>query len=139
VADDARIRGFRSREDLRERIREGDSYSLLLAAIIFAYGMMAVLDNSQSHRTIEGAIFGGVLLLALHTSRVRGRWIRVAAVVVILWLALSVAQSALGEAFEGSGSAMSLLIVASPLVVLNRILRHPQVNMETSARSAPTC
>ncbi len=113
------------------RIRRGDSYSVLLVAIVIAYGLMAVLTTSQWHRTIEGAVFGGVLLLALYTSHIRGRRLQVAAAVVVVWVILNVAQSALGEVFEGSGSAMSVLIVLSPLVVLSRILRHPQVNLET--------
>lgn len=113
------------------RIRAGDSYSVLLVAIVVAYGMMAVLTTSQWHRTIEGAVFGGVLLLALHTSHIRGRWIQVAAVVVGAWILLNIVQSAIGEAFEGAGSVMSVLIVVTPLVVLGRILRHPQVNLET--------
>ena len=80
-----------------QRMRAGDSYSLLLAAIVFAYGMMAVLDDVQWHRTIEGAVFGGVLLLALHTSHLRGRWIRVAAIVVVVWIVFNVAQSIVGR------------------------------------------
>ncbi len=113
------------------RIRAGDSYSVLLVAIVVAYGMMAVLTTSQWHRTIEGVVFGVVLLLALHTSHIRGRWIQVAAVVVGAWILLNIVQSAAGEVFEGAGSLMSVLIVVTPLVVLNRILRHPQVNLET--------
>jgi hypothetical protein len=131
MPDNVAIRRLASRERLMRRIRAGDSYSVLLVAIVIAYGMMAVLTPSQWHRTIEGAVFGGVLLLALHTSHIRGRWIQVAAVVVIAWIVVNVVQSVLGEAFEGSGSAMSALIVATPLVVLSRILRHPQVNLET--------
>jgi uncharacterized membrane protein len=131
MPDNVAIRRLAGRERLMRRIRAGDSYSVLLVAIVIAYGMMAVLTPSQWHRTIEGAVFGGVLLLALHTSHIRGRWIQVAAVVVIAWIVVNVVQSVLGEAFEGSGSAMSALIVVTPLVVLSRILRHPQVNLET--------
>jgi hypothetical protein len=131
VPDNSSIRRLANREALLQRVRAGDSYSLLLAAIVVAYGLMAVLDESQWHRTIEGAVFGGVLLLALHTSHLRGRWIRVAVIVVVAWIVLNVAQSIAGEAFHGSGYAMSLLITISPFVVLNRILRHPQINVET--------
>jgi Ion channel len=131
MPDNVAIRRLASREALMRRIRAGDSYSVLLAAIVVAYGSMALLTPSQWHRTIEGAVFGGVLLLALYTSHFRGRWIQVAAVVVGAWVVLNVLQAALGEVFEGSGSAMSLLIVLSPLAVLSRILRHPQVNLET--------
>ncbi|MGZ8734854.1 MAG: potassium channel family protein [Acidimicrobiia bacterium] len=131
MPDNVAIRRLASREALMRRIRAGDSYSVLLAAIVFAYGMMAVLTTTQWHRTIEGAIFGGVLLLALYTSHMRGRWIQVAAVVIGLWVALNVVQSILDEAFHGSGYAMSSIIVLTPFVVLNRVLRHPRVNLET--------
>jgi hypothetical protein len=131
MPDNVAIRRLASREALLRRIRAGDSYSVLLAAIVVAYGTMAVLSATQWHRTIEGAIFGGVLLLALYTSHIRGRWIQVAAVVVIVWTVFNIVQSSLGEVFEGSGSVMSILIIISPVVVLHRVLRHPQINFET--------
>jgi len=90
-----------------------------------------VLDNTQWSRTLEGAVFGGVLLLALHTSHARGRLIRVATVVVIFSIVFNIAQSIFGEAVAGSGYAMVVLIVLSPLVVLSRIMQHPRVNAET--------
>ena len=131
MTDNSSIRRLASRESLVRRIRAGDSYSMLLVAIIIVYALMAVLDNTQWSRTLEGAVFGGVLLLALHTSHARGRLIRVATVVVIFSIVFNIAQSIFGEAVAGSGYAMVVLIVLSPLVVLSRIMRHPRVNAET--------
>jgi hypothetical protein len=131
VTDNSSIRRLASREAFIEKMRAGDSYSVLLVAIVVVYAMMALLDNNQWSRTLEGAAFGGVLLLALHTSHVRGRLIKVAAVVVAFWILFNVAQSIFGEVVRGSGYAMTVLIVLAPLVVLSRIMRHPKVNAET--------
>ena len=131
MADDQRIRGFRSREDLRERIREGDSYSLLLASIIVTYALMSVLEDRPWSRVLLGAAFGVVLLLALHTSHVRGVPIRIAGAVVGIWLIINILQTIFGEVVQGAGFAMTGLVVVTPFVVLARILRHPKINIET--------
>ena len=131
MVDDGRVRGFTTREDLRARLREGDSYSLLLAAIVVTYTLMAVLEDHPWSRLLLGAAFGVVLLLALHTSHVRGLPIRLAGAVVVLWLAVNSVQMIFGEPFEGAGFAMTALVIVTPFVVLNRILRHPKVNLET--------
>ncbi len=112
-------------------MREGDSYGLLLAAIVATYILMAALEDVPWSRAVLGAAFGGVLLLALHTSHMRGVPIRAAGVVVGLWLALNIAQVIFGEVFIGAGLAMTGLVIVTPLVVLNRILRHPKINLET--------
>jgi len=131
VAENARVRGFTSREDFRERMREGDSYGLLLAAIVVTYTLMSVLEDRPWSRALLGAAFGVVLLLALHTSHVRGVPIRVAGAVVVAWLLVNIAQTIFGEVFAGAGFAMTGLVIVTPFVVLSRILRHPKINVET--------
>ena len=76
--------------------------------------------------------FGATLLLALHTSHVRGRVIRVMTVVVGVFIVWQGVLAATGhEPFVGASYAFVLLIVASPAVILLRIFRHPVINVET--------
>jgi hypothetical protein len=131
VADAHGIRRFVARESFRRRLRDGDTYGLLLIAIVITYALMAVLEESDLRQAILGTSFGAVLLLAFYTSHVRGRVFRIAAVIVGVAVTFSIIQAFVGEVFHGAGSAMLVLVVLSPFVVLRRILRHPQVNVET--------
>ncbi|HZJ26985.1 MAG TPA: potassium channel family protein [Acidimicrobiia bacterium] len=122
---------FAARELLRRRIREGDSYGLLLAAIIVTYVLMVFLDGTAWGRVALGVAFGGVLLLALYTSRVRGRMFKIAGVVVVVAVAANALQGVLGSAYDGAGIATVALVVVAPVAVLQRIARHPRVNLES--------
>lgn len=121
-----------NRKSFATRFAEGDTYGTLLVLIIVAYVVIAVTEDSKWARTIAGVAFGGTLLLALHTSHVRGRIIRIVAVIVagaVLWnfiLALSDR-----EPFLGAGHITVALIIAAPGVILYRIFRHPVINIET--------
>ena len=115
------------------RLAEGDTYGTLLVLIIVAYVLMAVVEDSKWARTITGICFGGTLLLALHTSHVRGRIIQIAAVVVgVSWSSWSAALAATDhEPFRGATHVTIILIMAAPGVILYRIFRHPVINVET--------
>jgi hypothetical protein len=114
------------------RLADGDTYGTLLVLIVLAYVLMAVVEDSKWARTIVGITFGGTLLLALHTSHVRGRVIRIAAAVVavlVIWSAVLAATD--NSPFRGSSHVTILLIVAAPGVILYRVFRHPVINVET--------
>jgi Ion channel len=114
------------------RLAEGDTYGTLLALIVLAYLIMAIVEDSKWARTITGACFGGTLLLALHTSHVRGPIIRVVGAFVLLlvgWSAILAATD--NEPFVGATHLTILLILAAPAVILSRIFRHPVINVET--------
>ena len=114
------------------RLAEGDTYGTLLILIVIAYAVMALVESTKWARLITGICFGATLLLALHTSHVRGRIIRVAAVIVgltLVWQAgLAITDH---EPFRGAGAVGTLLVIASPFVILVRIFRHPVINVET--------
>jgi hypothetical protein len=115
-----------------KRLAEGDTYGTLLILIIAAYAAMALLENTKWARAITGALFGATLLLALHTSHVRGRVIRFVAVVVVVTVAWQTALAITDhEPFRGATVIGTLLVVATPLVILARIFRHPVINFET--------
>ena len=114
------------------RLAEGDTYGTLLVLIVTAYVIMAVVEDSKWARTITGLCFGGTLLLALHTSHVRGRIIRVAGAIVFVLVAWSAILAATdNEPFIGATHLTILLILAAPAVILFRIFRHPVINVET--------
>ena len=76
--------------------------------------------------------FAAVLMLTLHTSHVRGRWVRITLVASIVVVSLNVVQAILDtEAFTGAAYIWIGFILASPVIILNRIFRHPAVDLET--------
>jgi hypothetical protein len=121
-----------ARKSAWERLIEGDTYGTLLILIVVAYAVMAATEDSKWSRTIVGVLFGATLLLALHTSHVRGRVIRFVAVLVgvtVLWSAVLAALDK--EPFLGAGHVATALVVVTPGVILYRIFRHPVINIET--------
>jgi hypothetical protein len=115
-----------------KRLAEGDTYGTLMILIVAAYAAMALLENTKWARAVTGALFGATLLLALHTSHVRGKVIRVVAVVVIATVAWQTALAITDhEPFRGATVVGTVLVIASPLVILVRIFRHPVINIET--------
>jgi hypothetical protein len=93
---------------------------------------MAVFENSKWARTVTGLCFGATLLLALHTSHIRGRIIRVVAVLVGILVAWNAALAITDqEPFRGATHITIILVLAAPAVILYRIFRHPVVSVET--------
>lgn len=120
------------RRSFLSRFAEGDTYGTLLVLIIVAYTVMALVEDSKWARTVTGALFGATLLLALHTSHVRGRVIRVVAVLVGISVVWSFVLAATDhEPFTGATHLSVLLVMVAPGVILYRIFRHPVVNVET--------
>lgn len=133
MPDDATSRRRHSREAYAERFARGDSYGLLLALLIGLYLLIA----AESHRSLWGRFFisvvlGAVLLLAFHTSHVRARAFKVGIVLVVIADLANLLQAAFGrEGGDGSTFIMFLLVLAAPVVILNRIIRHETVGLET--------
>jgi Ion channel len=116
----------------RERLEEGDTYGLLLILIIVSYFEMGLVGTSHWGKTALSVSFAGILLLTLHTSHVRGRWVRITLVVSVLVVSITIAQAIVdSEAFTGATYIWIGFIVASPVIILNRIFRHPAVDLET--------
>jgi hypothetical protein len=121
-----------ARRSFLSRLAEGDTYGTLLILIVVAYLSLALFENTKWARTITGICFGGTLLLALHTSHVRGRVIRFVAIlvgVIVVWSFVLAAADK--EPFRGSSHLAILLIMTAPAVILVRIFRHPIINVET--------
>jgi len=116
-----------------ERFARGDSYGLLLALLVVLYIVIA----AEVHQSLWGRFFislllGGVLLLALHTSHVRARGLTIGIVLVVLADLANLLQ-AMFDRHGGDGSTfiMFVLVLIAPIVILNRIIRHEMVGLET--------
>jgi hypothetical protein len=114
-------------------MRRGDSYGLLLGLILLTYVMMALVDHeSLWGRFAVSALLGGVLLLALHTSHVRARAFRICAAIVGLAMLSTLMQAIFDHPTnDGTTFVMFFLVIAAPIVILNRILRHQVIGRET--------
>lgn len=130
MAEEKRLRA--ARRSFRERMEEGDTYGLLLILIIAVYFETALLGNTKWDHVVSAVSFAAVLLLTLHTSHVRGRWVRITLVVCVLVISVNLGQAiADTEVLTGATYIWIGFIVASPLIILNRIFRHPAVDLET--------
>lgn len=121
------------RATIRNAVRASDSYGLLLALLIFIYVLLVIGNVSQEYVLARALVIGLTVLLAFHTSHVRGRWlvfIRVA--VAVAWLIAIIGTLVPGQRWTDAVSlVMGILTAASPIAILGRILRHEQVGSET--------
>lgn len=122
------------RRPLRQRIREGDSYGLVLILIIACIATEATSGGGRLWHVAEILLLAATLLAALRTSMVSARTVRIFRFVV---LPLTVA-SVLFILFGADDAAVSvarlfaaLLAIVAPVVIIARIARHPQVTVET--------
>jgi uncharacterized membrane protein len=133
MPDDASRKRRLSREAYAEQFARGDSYGLLLALLIGLYLLIA----AEQHRNLWGrflisVVLGAVLLLAFHTSHVRARAFRIGIVLVVIADLANLLQAAFNrQGGDGSTFIMFLLVLAAPVVILNRIIRHETVGLET--------
>lgn len=122
----------RARAAFADRLRRGDSYSLLLAVLIAGYIAIALLERSLWERVAFAVVMGVAFLLALHTSQVRERGFRVGCAAVAIVVLVALVQALIGrEGNDGSTYIVFILVLIAPVVVLNRILRHEVIGTET--------
>jgi hypothetical protein len=120
------------RDRLKDRLERGDSYGLLLGLIIVTYGLMAVLDFGKWDRAVISALFAAILLLAIHTSHVRKRGMRIGIAFAVVSVGANVVAALLGtDSLHALAFLLLIPVLAAPIVVLNNILRHAVVNVET--------
>jgi uncharacterized membrane protein len=123
----------RRREAYAERFARGDSYGLLLALLLAVYIVLAATKHdSLWARFFISMMLGAVMLLTLHTSHVRARGFRLGVAIVLVAETANLLQAAFNERTGfGSSFLMFALVLAAPIVILNRILRHDVVGLET--------
>jgi hypothetical protein len=124
----------RGRRPLAQRLRDPDSYGLLLLLILVLLLLSALSGEGPPGQVVVTVVSGAVALFAFWTSRPHAsvlRWATVAIVLAVIGAILAV--------FVGSGSALdgvsrvviALLTAATPVVVARRLLRHPRVQGST--------
>lgn len=118
---------------IREAARASDSYGLLLVLVAMDYIVLSVGLTNGAPIILSTVFVGITALLAFHTSHVRGHLLAAVQVGAILaFVASIVATVTGGDPAKGVVFVISaLLILTSPVVILSRILRHPQVTAET--------
>jgi hypothetical protein len=134
VPDSPRSQSIRrARTSFAEQMRRGDSYGLLLGLILATYVVMALVDHEALWgRFAVSAMLGAVLLLALHTSHVRERAFSICAVIVGLAALSTLVQAIIDRRTnDGTTFIMFFFVIAAPIVILNRILRHRVIGRET--------
>jgi voltage-gated potassium channel len=117
----------------RRRFVTEDAYGLLLAVIVVTFLGLAQIHPERWTRLVLAPAIGGMLLLALYASRVRPQLMRAAVIAVGIATALVFFQAVVDtDLFRGSTYAIyASLLLISPVVIINRILRHPEVRVST--------
>lgn len=134
MADDPAARRYRiNRADYAERFARGDSYGLLLALLGVLYLAIAISSHTSLWgRFIVSLLLGAVLLLAFHTSHVRARGLTIGVVLVVIADTANLFQALFNRnGSDGSTYIMFALVLIAPVVILNRIIRHETVGLET--------
>jgi hypothetical protein len=133
MPDEQQPRHHVSRQAYAERFARGDSYGLLLTLLVALYILIAAEEhNNLWGRFLIGLVLGAVLLLAFHTSHVRSRAFKVGIVLVVLADAANLIQAVAGRhGGDGSTFIMYLLVLLAPIAIINRIIRHETVGLET--------
>jgi hypothetical protein len=94
---------------------------------------LAQIHPERWSRLVLAPSLGAMLLLALYASRARPRLIKAAVIGIGVAYVLVLVEAIFDtDLFDGSTYVIyGLLLVISPVVIINRILRHPEVRVVT--------
>ncbi len=116
----------------RRRVRSfstEDAYGLLLGIIVLTFVLLSQVEPARWTRLVVAPGVGAMLLLALYASRARPQLMRAAVIAVAVSYVIVLAEAFFdSEVFRGS---IGILILITPIVIVNRILRHPEVQLST--------
>jgi hypothetical protein len=110
----------------------GGRYGLLLAVLVGTY-LLTAFNGAKLATELLVVLFALVLLIALRTSPLPGRWPAVIGAVTVLgsavtfWTSLSGART--GQAAEDLWKALLLLVAA--VMVVRRVLAKPEVTVQS--------
>src|SRR5262249_17878686 len=110
-----------------------DAYGLLLAIIILTFVVLSQVDPARWTRLVVAPSVGAMLLLALYASRARFELVRAAVIALAVSYLIVFAPALFStQPFQPSIYLIyGLLLLITPLVIINRILRHPEVQVST--------
>lgn len=105
----------------------------MFVLLVMTYFFVALLPDSTWSRVLEELAVGATLLITLRTSKAR-LWVRrMAQVGVAAGFVLVLVDSLVGAGLGLVYLVLLILLLLTPVVILNRILRHSQVSIETIA------
>lgn len=124
---------FERLQMVRAAVRASDSYGLLLVLLLLDYLLLSLMPIERWFGLVVGVPISLTLLLALHTSRAHRRGVHIATWAAAVSIAIGVGNALFGTRGTDAGLTvlLSLLLVVTPFVILRRILRHPDVTVET--------
>jgi hypothetical protein len=105
----------------------------VLGLLIATYFLVSLLPDATWSRLVQELAVGATLLITLRTSHARARLQRLARAGVVVGLVLTLVGSLVGSALALVHLVFMLLLLVTPFVILNRILRHSTVSIETIA------
>ena len=110
-----------------------DAYGLLLGIIVLTFVLLSQVEPARWTRLVVAPGVGAMLLLALYASRARPQLMRAAVIAVAVSYVIVLAEAFFdSEVFRGSIYLIyGILILITPVVIVNRILRHPEVQLST--------
>ena len=110
-----------------------DAYGLLLGIIVVTFVLLSQVDPARWTRVVVAPAVGAMLLLALYASRARFELMRAAVIALVVAYLIVVGEALFdSEVFAGSIYLIyGLLLLITPVVIINRILRHPEVQVTT--------
>jgi hypothetical protein len=110
-----------------------DAYGLLLVIIVLTFVLLSQVEPARWTRLVVAPAVGAMLLLALYASRARPQLMRVAVIGLCAAYVIVLGEALFdSEAFAGSIYLIyGLLVLITPIVIINRILRHPEVQLST--------
>jgi hypothetical protein len=114
-------------------VERGDTYLLVFLLLILTYFLVSLLPEATWSRLLQEAAVGATLLITLRTSHARVRLQRAARFGVAAGFVLTL----IGSIVNGAAGLVYLvflaLLLVTPFVILNRVLRHSSVTVETVA------
>jgi hypothetical protein len=115
------------------RFSTEDAYGLLLGIIVLTFVLLSQVQPGRWTRLVVAPAVGAMLLLALYASRARYELVRAAVIALAIAYVVVVGEALFdSELFAGSIYFIyGLLLLVTPVVIINRILRHPEVQVAT--------
>jgi ion channel len=106
---------------------------LLLVSIVVTFLGLAQIHPERWSRLVLAPGIGAMLLLALFASRARPGVLRAGALAVAIATLIVFAEALFDtHIFDGSTYAIyGVLLLVAPVVIISRILRHPEVGVPT--------
>ena len=95
--------------------------------------LLSQVEPARWTRLVVAPAVGAMLLLALYASRARFELMRAAVIALVVAYLIVVGEALFdSEVFAGSIYLIyGLLLLITPVVIINRILRHPEVQVTT--------